>query len=184
MQRLYKNFGFLDDDIKQLRSRAWWRRVMAIERLGVLEMKAAENHIFPLLTDRSEVRFAALRALATMGSRRLGKMLPEIFANNSRWAYRFLVNTLAEAKIPVASLRPLAASADHDYRKAAAILLGREGNDEAIPLLKQLAGDTVKDIRRESVLSLGRIGSAEAVPINPATGTLRCEREWPPPSEK
>lgn len=166
IRNLYKRLRFFDHDIQQLKSHIWWKKIEAIERLGALELPEAEDHVLPLLIDkRSEVRFSALRMLASVGSRKLGKMLPEIFADNSRWAYRFLVNTLFNTSIPIDSLKPLASSSDRDYRKAAAILLGKKGSHEAIPILRRLAGDEVKDVRRETVSSLGRIGSVKAIPV-------------------
>jgi len=166
IRNLYKRLGFFDYDAQQLKSHIWWKKIEVMERLTVLELTEAEEHVLPLLTDkRSEVRFSALRMLASVGSQKLGRMLPEIFADNRRWAYRFLVNTLINTRIPIDSLKPLASSPDRDYRKAAAMLLGKEGNREAIPILRQLAGDEVKDVRRETVRSLGRIGLVEARPI-------------------
>ena len=162
----YRQLGFYDDDIGQLKRRIWWGKIQAIERLGELKLDEAEEHILPLLTDkRSEVRFSALKVLALMGSKKLTDILPQIFADNTRWAYRYLVNKLFLAEIPADNLRPLASSPDRDLRKAAAILLGRQGNKEAIPILRNLATDDVKDVRREAIDSLGRIVSAETIPI-------------------
>jgi len=162
---LYKKFNFYDRDIRLLRHGTWWKKIEAIERLGALGLSEAEEHVLPLLTDkRSEVRFSALRMLAFVGSQKLGKMLPEIFADNRRWAYRFLVNTLSNTRIPIDSLKPLASSSDRDYRKAAAILLGKEGNRDAITILERLTDDKVKDVRREAVRSLGRVGIIDVMP--------------------
>jgi HEAT repeat protein len=103
--------------------------------------------------------------LASAGSQKLGGILPQIFADNTRWSYRFLVNNLFNTGIPVGSLKPLASSPNRDLRKAAAILLGKPANKKAIPILYSLSGDKIKDIRREAVHSLGRVGSIEAIPI-------------------
>ncbi len=166
IRELYRELKFLDGDVQQLRSNAWWKRIEAMERLGMLELAEAEEYVVPSLADRrSEVRFSALRILASLGSQKLGSMLPEIFADSSRWAYRFLVNTLINTEISVHNLMPLVSSPSRHLRKAAATLLGRQGNNEAIPILRQLAGDKEKDTRRETVRSLGIIGSVEAVPI-------------------
>ena len=163
---LYRQLGYLDEDIQQLKSRTWWKKIQAIERLGDLELGEAEEHVFPLLMDRrSEVRFSALRTLATTSSRKLVQALPEIFANNSRWAYRYLVNELFHTEIPTDNLKTLVLSPDRDLRKAATILLGKERHTEAIPMLQDLASDKVKDVRREAVRSLGRIKSVETISV-------------------
>lgn len=164
--KLYKQFGFFNSDIRQLRSHIWWKKIQAIERLGALELLEAWEYVSPLLTDkRSEVRFSALRVLASTESKKLTQALPNLFANNSRWTYRYLVNELFRIVIPVDSLDPLASSRDRDLRKAAAILLGKDGHTKAIPLLQDLARDNVKDVRREAVRSLGRIRSIEVIPV-------------------
>lgn len=163
---LYRQLGFLNDDIQQLKSRLWWNKIRAVERLGDLELAEAEEYVFPLLANKkSEVRFSALKMLASRGSKKLIGILPKIFADESRWAYRYLVNTLFLAEIPADNLKPLASSRNRGLRKAAAILLGRKENKEAVPLLQNLANDGVKDIRREAIRSLGRISLVEAMPI-------------------
>ncbi|MEW6202455.1 MAG: HEAT repeat domain-containing protein [bacterium] len=166
IQKLYKKLGYSNDDIRLCRSRLWWRRIKAIERFELLELAEMENNVLPLLKDeRMEVRLAALRMLAATGSRKLGGILPAVFADNTRWTYRYLVNILYGANIPVSDIRQLAASPDRDLRKAAAMLLGKEGNAEAIPLLRTLSNDGVKDVRREAVRSLVRIKSDEILQI-------------------
>ncbi len=166
IRELYRQFGFFYRDIRQLRSHIWWKKIQAIERLGALELIEAGEHVFPLLTDkRSEVRFSSLRMLVSTNSKKLAQTLPQIFANNSRWAYRYLVNELFRAEIPVENLKTFVSSSNRDLRKAAAILLGKEEHTEAIPLSQDLARDNVKDVRREAVRSLGRIKSVEAIPV-------------------
>jgi len=166
IRELYRELKFLDGDVQQIRSHTWWKRIEAIERFGMLELAEAEEYVISSLADRrSEVRFSALRILASLGSQKLGSMLPEIFVESSRWSYRFLVNTLIKTEISVHNLMPLASSTDRDLRKAAAILFGRQGNKEAIPILRQLADDEVKDVRRETVRSLGRICLVEVMSI-------------------
>ena len=129
-------------------------------------MAEAESIVLPLLWHKkSEVRYSALRMLSSTGSDKLGSMLTMIFADNSRWAYRFLTSILMDTRIPVDSLKPLASSTNRDLRKAAAILLGKEGNRDAISILEELADDEVKDVRREAVRSLGRVGLFDVIPV-------------------
>lgn len=166
LRELYKRLGFLNQDFQKLKSRLWWRRVHALERLEELEIVGSEVVVFPLLHDRvDEVRFAALKMLASIGSRKLGQVLPGIFGDNNRWSYRFLVNVLFSADIPVDNLKLLARSPDRDLRKAAAILLGKPGREGALPLLKNLINDKIKDVRREAVCALGRLATPSAMPL-------------------
>ncbi|UCC39255.1 MAG: HEAT repeat domain-containing protein [Candidatus Aminicenantes bacterium] len=162
----YKQLGFFEDDIAQLKKPSWWKKIQAIGRLEEMGLREAEDNVFSLLKDsRHEVRIAALRMLSSMGSKKLFGILPELFAEESRWEYRNMVNVLYNAGIPANDLMPLAVSQERDLRKAAAILLGKQGSEEAIPILKDLVNDNDKDVRREAVRSLGLIGSSDAMPI-------------------
>lgn len=162
---LYKKLDFYYRDIRLLRHSTWWKKIQAIQRLEAIKMAEAESIVLPLLWHKkSEVRYAALKMLSSIGSDKLGSMLTVIFTDNSRWAYRFLTNALMDTKIPVDSLKPLASSTNRDLRKAAAILLGKAGNRDAISILERLADDKVKDVRREAVRSLGRVGLIDVMP--------------------
>jgi len=163
---LYKKFGFYYKDIRTIRHGMWWKKIQAIERLESIEMGEAESVMLPLLWHKkSEIRYAALKMLSYVGSEKLSAMLLVIFNDNSRWAYRFLTNALMDTKIPVDRLTPLASSTNRDLRKAAAILLGRIGDREAITILESLVDDEVKDVRREAVRSLGRVGLIDGIPV-------------------
>jgi HEAT repeat protein len=163
---LYRQLGFYKEDIRELKSPRWWRRAHALERLTDLAIAEAEDAVFPLLRDRrSEVRFSALKMLAFVGSSKLAEALSGIFEETSRWAYRYLVNILYVAEMSAESLKVLASSKNMDLRKAAAVLLGRGWNKEAIPMLKVLVDDEVKDVRREAVRSLGRIGLEQGLVV-------------------
>ncbi len=162
----YKYLRYYNHDISELKSRAWWRRAQSIERLAQMQLEEAESDVFPLLSDRkTEVRFSAIKMLATIHSTRLATVLPQVFAENSRWADRYIVNELWDAQLPVISLQNLATSPDRDQRKAAAVLLGANRRRRAIDVLQILAKDPVKDVRREASRSLGRIGSPEVLPV-------------------
>ena len=106
-----------------------------------------------------------MKMLASIGSAALLEMLSEISTSNTRWSYRYIVNKLYLAEIPVDALKPFALSEDRDLRKGVATLLGKEGNIEAIPILQDLISDSVKDVRREAVSSLGRICSTAVIPV-------------------
>lgn len=162
----YKYLRYYNHDISELKSRAWWRRAQSIERLAQMQLEEAESDVFPLLSDRrTEVRFSAIKMLATIHSTRLATVLPQVFAENSRWAYRYIVNELWAAQLPVISLQNLVTSPDRNQRKAAAVLLGANRRRQAIDVLQILAEDSVKDVRREVSRSLGRIGSPGVLSI-------------------
>lgn len=166
VKNLYVQIGLYRKDLAALDSRKWWHRLHALEQLESMGLKEAEPYVWPLLSDkRNEVRLAAFHLMVSIESELLYRQLDAVFMQSHRWDFRFLVNTLSNKKIPVASLEPLAASSAREYRKAAAILLGYEGNFAAIPLLAVLLHDQYKDTRRESVRSLGIIGGPGALPL-------------------
>lgn len=166
IRHLYKHLGFLDEDLFQLRNLVWWKKVDALKRLTELQLEEAEAVVIDLLEDkRSEVRSAALKMLSIINSKQLFEMLPTIFEDHAQWNSQNLVNILFTAEIPVEKLRSLACSPNGDLRRAAALLLGADGNDEAIPMLHVLAKDPVNDVRREAVTALGRINSDETVAL-------------------
>lgn len=166
VRAIYLALGFLSRDMRELKSRRWWRRVKAIERLEDMGFVEAEDALLRLLSDkRSEVRFAALKALAALGSKRFYAQVGEIFASSSSWSYLYLVNILYYARLPVEVLAPLARSDNPYLRKAAATLLGRKGETKSVSLLAKLAGDEVQEVRREAIASLARTGSAAAIPV-------------------
>jgi hypothetical protein len=164
IRHLYKHLGFLDEDLFQLRNRGVWKKVEALKRLTELHFENAEAVVVDLLEDRkSEVRMAALKMLSTINSKLLFDMLPALFENHSQWNCQKLVNILFAAEIPAGCLRSLASSLNGELRKAAALLLGADGKEEAIPMLCVLAKDPLNEVRREAVAALGRINSDETV---------------------
>jgi hypothetical protein len=164
IRHLYKHLGFLDEDLFQLRNRTGWKKVVALKRLTELHFEEAEAVVMDLLEDRkSEVRLAALKMLSTINSKQLFDMLPALFENHSLWSCQKLVNILFTAEIPVDCLRSLASSLNGDLRRAAALLLGSDGKEEAVPMLCVLAKDPLNEVRREAVAALGRINSDETV---------------------
>lgn len=166
VRRIYEELGFLDEAIKNLKSRFWWKRAGAAERLGNLQYHEAEKHVLPLLRDkRQEVRYSAIRMLVSIKSDGLCSNLVNIFKDNSRWTYKYLIAVLFESDIPVSYLKALAESENRDLRKAAAILLGKKSNHAAIPVLHDLVDDDVADVRREAIYSLSQIGVVEAIPV-------------------
>ena len=163
---IYKKLSFLKSDLRCLRSRIWWRKVHAIERLYSLNMVEAEDDMITLLNDKNPlIRYSAIQFLSSMKSTKLYDRLDDLFLSDTRWNYRFLVRILYDADIPVDYLGPFARSPDRDLRKAAAILLGRKHNKAGTAILAKLMRDDIKDVRRESVKSLGRIALPEVIPL-------------------
>ena len=166
VRNLYKDLGFLTADLRELKDSRWWIRIKALERIEDVHIPEAEDDILPLLRDKKmEVRFAALRCLASIGSEKFLLRLENIFSSTSTWSYLYLVNILLAADIPIRYIRPIAESANPFQRKAAAILLRKYDDKTAISLLTKLSEDKISEVRREAVNSLAIIGSPAAVPV-------------------
>lgn len=166
VRSIYIDLGFYADDLRELESRRWWRRLKAAERIEETGLKEAEDRLIELVEAKdAEVRFAALRALVASGSKLFSERVPEIFSLHSSWSYLYLVNILYSSGVPVKVLKNLAASADSNKRKAAAILAGRSNDDEVLPLLVKLSRDESEDVRSQAVYGLARTGSVAAIPV-------------------
>jgi len=166
LRNLYKTWGLEKNDIKQLKSHIWWKKVEALNRLEKMNIVEAENLAIKLMdSKKAEVRYAALKMLVGIKSEKIYPFLYTMFSSSSRWAYRYLVKILSVANIPPVYLKLLTISKKRDFRKAAAILLGTKGNEYAIPLLEKLANDPIKDVRRESIKSLGEINTKKSLAI-------------------
>ena len=163
IKSLYKIWGMEQDDINQLKSSRWWKKVEALNKLEKMETSEAESLAIKLMeSKKSEVRYAALKLLVSIKSKKIYPLIYNMFDSSSRWSYRYLVNILSNTNIPPPYLKLLAFSKKRDYRKASAILLGGKGNESALPLLEMLANDPIKDVRRESIKSLGYINTEKS----------------------
>ncbi|MBN1824368.1 MAG: HEAT repeat domain-containing protein [Endomicrobiales bacterium] len=161
---LYKKLGFYARDVREAKSPFWWVKARVLERMTLLEVADFERYAYPMLEAREyEVSISAVTHLVSIKSSKVYRDLYGIFSRSSRWMFRLLVNKLYFLDLPLESIMPLIVSENRDYRKAAAILLGKLGNAGAIGALKKLAEDQVKDVVREAVVSLGKIGLPETV---------------------
>jgi len=166
LRNLYKVWELEKKDLKQLKSRRWWKKVEALNRLEKMKIIEAEPLALKLMdSKKAEVRYAALEMLVGIKSEKIYPFLYTMFSSSSRWAYRYLVNVLSDANIPPVYLKLLAISKNRDFRKAAAILFGTKGNEYAIPLLEKLANDPIKDVKRESIRSLGEINTDKSLRV-------------------
>jgi len=166
IREIYKNSGFFREDLANLKSFFWWRRVSAIENLERLNMVETDRIVASLLNDKNfEVKYSAVKMLAATRSPLLPEVLPTLLNGNERWAFRYLVNKLYNSNIPNSLLLPLIPSENRDIRKAAAVLLGKWENSEAVAELEKLLSDSDRYVRLEAFLSMVRIGTPESLKL-------------------
>lgn len=167
LKGLYEHFGFLDEDEKLLASRKWWERANAVLRLKTLRVKKVEEKVFGLLKDeRLEVSLVAIDYMGFIGSKKLdNSTVKNLFKEKSGKLDHYILLKLFPAKIAPANLKGLAQSTQKRLKRAAAILMGRSGDEECIDYLKDLLESQYEDIRIQAVRSLGVIGSSKAFPL-------------------
>ncbi|MFW6375836.1 MAG: hypothetical protein ACOCZJ_01605, partial [Thermoplasmatota archaeon] len=133
LRKIYSNFGFLEKDMKVIDKKGGLKAANALWRWQNLEISLKENFILNLLNHKEkEVRLAALDYLSTIKSPLLNEKIKDIFDKNSKYLYEYLIVKLFTGDIPVRKLSFLVDSEDNRLRKAAAKLLGKEDEEDAI----------------------------------------------------
>ncbi|MFP4051453.1 MAG: HEAT repeat domain-containing protein [Thermoplasmata archaeon] len=169
LRKIYSNFGFLEKEMKVIDKKDGLKAANALWRWQNLEISLKENFILKLLDHKEkEVRLAALDYLSKIKSPLLNERMKDIFDKNSENLYEYLIVKLFTADIPVRKLSFLVDSEDKRMRKAAAKLLGKEGEKDAIKYLKKYVDMEEPELRVEAVKSLERID------LDGCTDVLRC----------
>jgi len=173
-----ESLGSVREAIRGLRSRRWWKRADAAEKLGLMRSNAAVGPLVQLMNDQEpEVRIRAARALGLIRGSTSIRPLVRALGDPSRWSAirvaEILINVGAEA---VDELLIAFDALPHNARISALDVLGRIRSLRAVGLLKHCLDDAHPDIRARAAHSLGLIG-------DPATAAdlVRALRdtEWP-----
>lgn len=165
LKKIYIHYGFLGKEKKFIKSVKWWKQAEAIKRLKDLEFRRMEDEIYKLIHhDRFEVRLAAIDFLGTFNSSLLHDKVSQIFKENKKQVDRYLILKLFPSNFPVQNLKELVTSESIRYRKAAAILLGKYKNYEALNFLEELLKDPEEEVKIEAIKSLGRVGTPLTIP--------------------
>ena len=164
---IYKQCGFLDEAVMDLRARHWFRRAHGCEELGDLHASEMVDEIARCLQDPVvEVRLSAARALGTMGSLALLKTILGVLATPGRWGaldtYEILRSFGPAASKPL--LQAMEAWSPPKVRRLAAELLGLMHSVEAVPVLRAAMKDPDLELRTRTARALGRIGDPSAEP--------------------
>ncbi len=165
LKKIYIHYGFLDNEKKLIKSGKWWKQSEAIKRLKDLEFRRMEDEIYKLIHhNRFEVRLAAIDFLGTLNSPLLHDKVSQVFKENKKQLDQYLILKLFPSDFPVQNLKELVTSKSVRYRKAAAILLGKYKNYEALDLLEELLKDPEEEVKIEAIKSLGRVGTPLTIP--------------------
>ena len=175
----FETLGSVREAIRALRSRRWWKRAEAAERLGLMRSRMAVEPLVLLMNDpEAEVRIRAARALGLIRGSTSIRPLVSALADPSRWSAirvaEILINVGVEA---VDELLAAYETLPHHARVSALDVLGRIRSLRVVGLMKQCLSDPHPDIRARAAHGLGLIGDPGTAP-----DLIRALRdtEWPP----
>ncbi|MGA1866858.1 MAG: HEAT repeat domain-containing protein [Thermoplasmatota archaeon] len=166
LRMLYRELGFVDEDVDQVKDGNWWIKSVALGRLSRLELNDAEDLALDLLdTEQEELRLSCISYLASLKSRYLDDRLDEVFETIGDNKFNEVVIELLKAEMDIEHLERLAECDVRSGRRAAAIMLGRKGLQHGLAVMRKLASDPFEDVRLEVARSLGRIGTMNAIRV-------------------
>ncbi|MDH3228111.1 MAG: HEAT repeat domain-containing protein [Thermoleophilia bacterium] len=177
-QMWFEGNGYVDEAIRELRSKSGWRRAQAAYRMGRFGSARAEAYLAWRLRDpRYEVRDAAARALGRVGGRdAIGPLLDA--AEQGRVARGLVSGALLE--LPPGCDHALASAMngrETDTRRLIAQVIGLRGRPVGDVLVTGLRDDE-PEVRRESALALARLGEAPGEAEIELRRLARDERPW------
>lgn len=159
LRMLYRQMGFIDDDLQCLRSGPWWNKTVAFGRLARMELNDGEDIALDLLTDgEKELALSAISYLSSIQSRYLQDQVTSIYQWNEASMHKEITVELMKANIDPVFVRDLKDDSEPAVRKAAAMLTGSRNSAESLKFLSKLAFDDDEDVRLETARALGRIG--------------------------
>ena len=174
----FEALGSVREAIRDLRSRRWWKRADAAERLGLMRSRSAVEPLVALMGDDSgEVRMRAARALGLIRGSTSVRPLVQALADPSRWSAirvaEILINVGAEA---VGEVLAVWDNLPRHARISALDVLGRIRSLDARDLMTRCLDDPDADLRARAAHGLGLVGDPQAA--GPLLRALQ-DREWP-----
>ncbi len=158
---LFEQFGYVDEAIRDLSSRRWWRRVRGCRRLGLMRSQRAFFPLVGLLHDREQiVRETASDALIeTIGvERAITPILHNVQVISTWFSIKLSAAILSAGS---SACEPLIESLDSHFRSVrrfAVRMLGELKDPAAFPYLLQHMQKMDVATRIACLFSLGKIG--------------------------
>lgn len=159
--------GLVADNVEGLRSRAWWRRAEAAEKLGVMGSKQAVDPLVAALDDPSaEVRLRAARALGLIRGQTSIRPLVQALADPSRWsAIRLSEILIGSGEEAVDELLAAYETLPSPARVSALDILGRIRTPRAATLLRRAIADEMPDVRARAAHAMGLLADGSFEPF-------------------
>jgi hypothetical protein len=159
LRMLYRDLGFIEDDLDYLRSGSWFQKTVAFGRLARLELNEGEDIALDLITSSDkELALSAISYLTTIESRYLSEHLSSIYQWNDPALHKEITLELLKMRLDPGSIKELTTDPYPAVRKAAAMLSGSKGNQGSLSYLKKLMKDDDDSVRQETARALGSIG--------------------------
>jgi HEAT repeat protein len=155
----FEDNGFVDRDLRRLRSRLAWKRVSAASRLGDLGSDQAIDALMAALRDkRLDVRAAAARSLGKMKSSRSVPALVQAMADRTvpRQTAAHALLQIGDSSLD--EIRGQIRNADPQVRAIAVGLTGLLGDVTHAGEVSGLLKDSSADVRASAARALGRLG--------------------------
>jgi HEAT repeat protein len=153
--------GFVEAQLGRLRSRRWWHRADAAEKLALSGAEGVREPLADAMDDPSpEVRMRVAKALGSLGGRAAGRVLAHALRDPSRWLTIRIADVLAGAGPDV--LDDLLAEYPNlpaHGRLAVLDIVARLRPLSAVPWLIDCLEDPLLDVRARACHGLGRIGN-------------------------
>jgi len=178
LAKAFNELGFVDAHLVCLRSRRWWYRAQAAEKLGLSGARRAIDPLTEALKDEMpEVRLRAARALGLLGGKSSVRALVHALNESSHWSTirvadiltgmgRQVVDDLIDG-FPQLSLSGKLAALD---------ILGRVRPLHAAPWLVKQLEQPETDVRARACHALGCIGDPHCA--EPLIAAL-SDKKWP-----
>lgn len=178
LARTLDELGFVDRWRHGLRSKGWWQRAAAAEKLGLARASRATEALIAAMKDpMEEVRLRAAKALGSIGGKGAAEPLVRALAEPNRWSAIRIADILTDLGREVAGeLIDRYPTLNRHGRLAALDILARVHTIDSSSFLHGRLEDEDRDVRARAAHALGAIGDPAAAP---ALIARLEDAEWP-----
>jgi len=160
LSQALEELGYVDRFLAGLRSKRWWRRADAAEKLGLAGASRATEALAAAMTDESpEVRMRAAKSLGLLGGSASVRELVHALQETNRWSTIRIADILTGmGRKVVEELTATFPSLVLPGKLAVLDILGRVRPLHAAPWLVERLDDPEPDVRARACHALGCIG--------------------------
>lgn len=166
MTELFESTGLVARALRRLRSRRWWRRLSAVQRLRVMRSVQAVPALMRAASDRNtHVRMAALLALAEINDERAYPLLLDALEDRATSVRMADILLMLGPSISAHLIERCTTTSDTHLVALYVRLLGLLQDPLASDVLMPFVDADVADLRRAAIVALGAIGDAQVVKV-------------------